>query len=131
MPRTLLTGFLLSLSFLVLSGTSEASNYRTIENASPQDIVEGMAVKGVRGAANIVTGWVEIPKQIYVTGKETGWLRGSIIGPLKGIGMTVVRTVSGAGELLTFFVAYPGFFDPWIEPRFVWMKESSDKDSPF
>jgi len=131
MPRTLLTGFLLGLSFLVLSGTSGASSYRTIENASPQDIVEGMAVKGVRGAANIVTGWVEIPKQIYVTGKETGWLRGSIIGPLKGIGMTVVRTVSGVGELLTFFVAYPGFYDPWIEPRFVWMKESSDKDSQF
>jgi hypothetical protein len=37
--------------------------------------------------------------------------------------MTVVRTASGIGELLTFFVAYPGFYDAWIEPRFVWMKE--------
>lgn len=115
----------------MFSGTSGATGYRTIDDASPQDIVEGMATKGVRGAANLVTGWVEIPKQIYVTGTETGWLRGSIIGTLKGIGMTVVRTVSGAGELLTFFVAYPGFYDPWIEPRFVWMKESTDKDSPF
>lgn len=131
MPRPLLTGFLLIILSLTLSGTSGASGYRTIENSSPQDIVEGMATKGVRGAANILTGWVEIPKQIYVTGKETGWLRGSIVGPLKGIGMTVVRTVSGVGELFTFFVAYPGFYDPWIEPRFVWMKESSDKDSQF
>lgn len=128
-PLTLLfAGFFASL---VITGTAVASSYRTIETASPQDIVEGMATKGVRGVANILTGWVEIPKQIYVTGKETGWVRGSIIGPLKGIGMTVVRTVSGAGELLTFFVAYPGFYDPWIEPRFVWMKESSVKDSPF
>lgn len=113
------------------SGTSRASGYRNIDNASPQDIVEGMATKGVRGAANIATGWLEIPKQIYVTGADTGWLRGAIIGPLKGIGMTVVRTVSGAGELLTFFIAYPGFYDPWFEPRFVWMKESSAKESPF
>ena len=131
MPRSFLTGCFLIISCFMFSGTSGATGYRTIENSSPQDIVEGMATKGVRGAANILTGWVEIPKQIYVTGKDTGWLRGSIIGPLKGIGMTVVRTVSGAGELLTFFVAYPGFYDPWIEPRFVWMKESSDRDSPF
>jgi putative exosortase-associated protein (TIGR04073 family) len=131
MSRPLLIGFFLVISSFLLSGISVASGYRSIETASPQDIVEGMATKGVRGVANIVTGWVEIPKQIYVTGKETGWLRGSVIGPLKGIGMTVVRTVSGVGELLTFFVAYPGFYDPWIEPRFVWMKESSVKDSQF
>ena len=131
MYRLFLTGCFLIISCLMFSGTSGATEYRTIENSSPQDIVDGMATKGVRGAANILTGWVEIPKQIYVTGKDTGWLRGSIIGPLKGIGMTVVRTVSGAGELLTFFVAYPGFYDPWFEPRFVWMKESSDKGSPF
>lgn len=115
----------------MFSKIAGAASYRTIDEASPQDIVEGMATKGVRGAANILTGWVEIPKQIYVTGKDTGWLRGTIIGPLKGIGMTVVRTVSGVGELCTFFVAYPGFYDPWIEPRFVWMKESTVKDSPF
>jgi len=131
MSRFFVIGLSLGVSVLMTSGLAVASGYRDIDTASPQDIVEGMATKGVRGAANILTGWVEIPKQIYVTGKDTGWLRGSIIGPLKGIGMTVVRTVSGAGELLTFFVAYPGFYDPWIEPRFVWMKESSDKDSPF
>ena len=130
MARSLTLLFVSCLASLVFAGASVASGYRSIETASPQDIVEGMATKGVRGVANILTGWVEIPKQIYITGKETGWVRGSIIGPLKGIGMTVVRTVSGAGELLTFFVAYPGFYDPWIEPRFVWMKESSVKDSP-
>jgi putative exosortase-associated protein (TIGR04073 family) len=131
MSRPLTILVVICFASIVFAGTSGASGYRNIETASPQDIVEGMATKGVRGVANILTGWVEIPKQIYVTGKETGWLRGSVIGPLKGIGMTVVRTVSGAGELLTFFVAYPGFYDPWIEPRFVWMKESSVKDSQF
>jgi putative exosortase-associated protein (TIGR04073 family) len=99
------------------------STYRSVDSSSPQEIVDGMAAKGVRGAANLLTGWMEIPKQIYVTGEESGWLRGAVIGPFKGIGMTVIRTVSGAGELLTFFVAYPGFYDPWFEPRFVWQKE--------
>ena len=99
------------------------STYRSVDTSSPQEIVDGMAAKGVRGAANLLTGWMEIPKQIYVTGEESGWLRGAVIGPFKGIGMTVIRTVSGAGELLTFFVAYPGFYDPWFEPRFVWQKE--------
>ena len=116
------------LSFLLLSltlgtGNASAESYQNVENSSPQDVVDSMAAKGVRGAANLVTGWVELPKQIYLTGTKDGWLRGSVIGPLKGIGMTVVRTVSGAGELMTFFVPYPGFYDPWFEPRFVWQKE--------
>src|SRR5512133_513282 len=119
--------FLTLSATLLLSGAfaanGNAENFRTVDNSSPQDIVDGMATKGVRGAANLLMGWVEFPKQIYVTGQESDWLRGAVIGPFKGIGMTVVRTVSGAGELLTFFLAYPGFYDPWIEPRFVWQKE--------
>jgi putative exosortase-associated protein (TIGR04073 family) len=116
-----LSFFLLSLS--LGNSNASASGYQTMENSSPQDVVDHMAAKGVRGAANLVTGWVELPKQIYLTGARDGWLRGTVIGPLKGIGMTVVRTVSGAGELLTFFVPYPGFYDPWFEPRFVWQNE--------
>ena len=114
---------LLAALWLASPFAAEASSYKNVDTASPQDIVDGMANKGVRGVANILTGWIELPKQIYITGEKDGWLKGSVIGPLKGIGMTVVRTVSGAGELVTFFVAYPGFYDPWIEPRYVWMKE--------
>ena len=108
---------------LVLPMTAAAAGYKNVDTASAQEIVDGMATKGVRGAANIVTGWAEIPKQIVVTGEEDGWLKGAVVGPFKGIGMAVVRTVCGVGELATFFVAYPGFYDPWLEPRFVWMKE--------
>jgi putative exosortase-associated protein (TIGR04073 family) len=111
------------LLLAVTSDPASAANYQNVDTASPQDIVDGMAAKGVRGAANLVTGWAEVPKQIYVTGVEGGWLRGAVIGPFKGIGMAVIRTVSGAGELMTFFVAYPGYYDPWIEPRFVWQSE--------
>ncbi len=111
------------LFLLATSMPAMADGYRNIETASAQDVVDAMAAKGVRGAANLATGWAEIPKQIYVTGQDGGWLRGAVIGPFKGIGMAIVRTVSGAGELATFFVAYPGYYDPWIEPRFVWQPE--------
>lgn len=120
----LLRPLLAALIVLTLCSAAFASDaYKTIESASPQEIVDGMAAKGVRGATNVVTGWLELPKQIYVTGKETTWLRGAVIGPFKGIGMTFVRTLAGVGELATFFVAYPGFYDPWFEPSYVWQKE--------
>jgi putative exosortase-associated protein (TIGR04073 family) len=104
-------------------GIAFADNYQTIENSSPQDVVDGMAGKAGRGLANIATGWLELPKQIYTTSKEDGVARGISLGPLKGLGMTLVRTVSGVGELMTFFVAYPGFYDPYFDPAFVWQKE--------
>jgi len=104
-------------------GNAFADNYQTIENSSPQDVVDGMAGKAGRGLANIATGWLELPKQIYTTSKEDGTVKGIFLGPLKGLGMTLVRTVSGAGELMTFFVAFPGFYDPYFDPAYVWQKE--------
>jgi putative exosortase-associated protein (TIGR04073 family) len=85
--------------------------------------VNGMMTKAARGITNVATGWVELPKQIYTTSKVDGTARGIFIGPFKGMGMMLVRTVAGAGELLTFFVAYPGFYDPYFDPGFVWEKE--------
>jgi len=120
----LLRALLVALIALSLCSIAFASDpYKTIESASPQQIMEGMAAKGVRGAANVFTGWLELPKQIYVTSKETTQLHGAVIGPFKGIGMAFVRTLAGVGELATFFVSYPGFYDPWFEPSYVWQKE--------
>ena len=108
---------------LFCAGQALADGTRTIDNASPQEVVDGMANKMVRGVANIGTGWLEFPKQIYLTYREDGLAKGMTVGPLKGVGMTLVRTVSGAGEALTFFIAYPGFFDPYFDPSYVWQKE--------
>ena len=100
-----------------------AGTYNTLENSSPQEIVNGMGNKAGRGIANVATGWLEFPKQIYVTSKEDGAASGIFIGPLKGIGMTVVRTFSGFAEFATFFVAYPRFYSPYFDPAYVWQKE--------
>ncbi len=99
------------------------NDLRPIEDHSAQDVASGMGNKAARGIANVATGWLELPKQIYVTSKEGGAVKGIFLGPLKGIGMTVMRTLAGAGELATFFVPYPGFYDPFIEPQYVWENE--------
>ena len=113
----------LTLSFSCLERSALAGVTRSVEEASPQQVVSGMANKLARGTANLATGWLELPKQIYLTSREEGLAQGLTVGPLKGIGMTLVRTVSGAGEALTFFIGYPGFFDPFFDPAYVWQKE--------
>jgi putative exosortase-associated protein (TIGR04073 family) len=111
-------GLLFSRPIPVLATTSQL-----VESSSPQEITDAMANKAVRGVANIFTGWLELPKQIYETYKDEGLAKSMTVGPIKGIGMTLVRTVSGVGETATFFIAYPGFFDPYFEPEYVWQKE--------
>ncbi len=110
-------------AILALPVAGRAEEYRTSETSSPQEIVDGMATKAMRGVANITLGWLEFPKQVYLTFKEDGIAKGFFVGPLKGVGMTLVRTVSGVGETATFFVPYPGFYSPFFEPAYVWQKE--------
>lgn len=122
--RALTTVVILALLVLACSQQrAHASNSHTVDNASAQEIVDGMATKFSRGLANTATGWVELPKQVYVTWQEDGPTRGLLVGPIKGIGMTIARTIGGVGELATFFIAWPGFFDPYVDPPFVWQKE--------
>jgi putative exosortase-associated protein (TIGR04073 family) len=100
-----------------------ADRYKSVESSTPQEVADGMGTKLARGVANFATGWVEIPKQIYYTTKEDGWGKGLAVGPFKGIVMMLVRTVSGAAEVLTFPVPYPGFYEPFFDPAYVWQKE--------
>ncbi len=122
--KRLIRAVVISWALGTLSGSlAWGGPYDSNENSSPQKVVDGMANKAARGAANIATGWLELPKQIYLTYNEEGATKGILVGPLKGLGMTLVRTFSGIGELTTFFVAYPGFYDPYFDPPFVWQKE--------
>jgi putative exosortase-associated protein (TIGR04073 family) len=119
----LMTVLVLTLCLLCTEQRALAKSTRTIDDASPQEVVDGMANKLARGVANFATGWLEFPKQIYLTWKEEGAVKGLTVGPVKGVGMTLVRTASGAGETLTFFAPFPGFYDPFFDPSYVWQKE--------
>lgn len=44
------------------------------EPSAPQRI----ATKLIRGAANFTTGWMELPKQVYLVGQREGWVAGAL-----------------------------------------------------
>ena len=95
----------------------------------PEMIVEKMAIKLSRGVANTFTGIVELPKQIILTGEEMGVLGYAVVGPLKGIGMTLYRTFIGVTETAFFLVPQPGYYDPLIDPAYVWQGWEPKRDT--
>lgn len=123
MQKRLVFLAMLALAVFLTAERGHAADGRHVDTASPQEVVDGMSNKLVRGVANIATGWLELPKQVYLTCKEEGAAKCVTVGPIKGIGMTLVRTVSGVGETATFFLAYPGFYDPFLDPAYAWQKE--------
>ncbi|MDR3581348.1 MAG: exosortase system-associated protein, TIGR04073 family [Oryzomonas sp.] len=85
----------------------------------PEMIAEKMAVKFTRGLANTATCIVEIPKQSMLTVRDMGGA-GYVVGPAKGVIMTLYRGFIGVTEALFFLVPQPGYYDPMIEPSYVW-----------
>ena len=75
-----------------------------------------------RGLGNILTGWVELPKNIYDTSVQQNVLAGLTMGLAKGVGMTIVRTGAGAYETVTFPFPLPENYKPLIEPEFVFQE---------
>ncbi|MDX8392148.1 MAG: exosortase system-associated protein, TIGR04073 family [Mariprofundaceae bacterium] len=78
-----------------------------------------------RGAANTLTGWVELPKNIVNTSTKDNIGLGLTIGLLKGVVHSVGRTVVGAVELVTFFIPN----NQIVQPKYVW--KTFDKDTNY
>ena len=72
-----------------------------------------------RGVANTLTGWIELPKNIYNTSVEDNAFAGMTLGLAKGAGMTLVRTGAGIYEIATFPFPLPEDFKPILEPEYV------------
>lgn len=94
----------------------------------PEMIVEKMAIKFTRGITNVVTSIVELPKQTILTGRDMGTV-GYVIGPIKGVGMTLYRGVIGVAETVFCVVPQPGYYDPMIDPEFVWQGWEPARDT--
>lgn len=72
-----------------------------------------------RGIANTLTGWVELPKNVYDTSKSDNPFVGVTLGLAKGVGMTLVRTGAGIFEIVTFPFPLPENYKPILEPEYV------------
>ena len=98
----------------------------SLARADDGSIFSKMGGKLARGITNIATGWLEIPKQIYVVGHEEGWVKAVIRGPVDGFGMFGARTLAGAYEILTFPVPLPPQYQPMVRPEYVWQPELAE-----
>jgi len=74
-----------------------------------------------RGIVNLLTGVVEIPKNIAREWKDpdSDPISGSIIGFVKGVGWAWARTCAGAYEIVTFSLPVPEGYVPLMEPEFI------------
>ena len=111
------------LCVFVVTGPSLAA-----ADQQPEMIAEKMAVKLTRGVTNIVTSIIELPKQTILTTRDMGGA-GLIVGPIKGIGMTVYRGVVGIAETVFCMVPQPGYYDPMMDPEYVWQGWEPKRDT--
>ena len=84
-----------------------------------QDTGRLVATKLFRGIINAATGWMEIPKQMILTGQESGAGKAWTLGFAKGIGYAVARSVIGAYEIITFPVPVPEEYRAIMQPEYV------------
>jgi putative exosortase-associated protein (TIGR04073 family) len=121
MKKVLLLSALLSAFVVMGPGPATADQL-------PEMIAEKMAIKFTRGITNTVTSFVEFPKQTILTVRDMG-PAGVIIGPIKGVGMTFYRGVVGVAETIFCMVPQPGYYDPMIDPAYVWQGWGPKRDT--
>jgi len=88
----------------------------TCAYAASENIGTGMVDKAVNGGINLLTGWIELPMQVY-KGYDKGLkdlnregpskVVGGIVGIFRGLIHGAGRTIWGAYELVTFWAANP------------------------
>jgi putative exosortase-associated protein (TIGR04073 family) len=78
-----------------------------------------MMTKLGRGCVNVLTGWMEIPKNIAKSWKETDPFSGFVVGTVKGIGWGWARTCTGFYDIMTFPFPVPEDYESLIEPAYI------------
>jgi len=80
--------------------------------------------KAGRGIVNVITGWLEIPKQIHVGSREANSVTGMSRGLLRGFSLTFLRMGVGVFEAVTFPFEYPAKYASPYEsmerPDYAW-----------
>ena len=63
--------------------------------------------KAGRGITNVLTSWIEIPKNIQLGVQEDNPVTGALWGAVKGFGLGGTRLLVGLYETVTFPIPYP------------------------
>ena len=97
-----------------------------ILNIATPSFAQDAGKKLGRGLVNVLTGWIELPKNIYNTSVQSNPFAGITVGLAKGLGMTVVRTGAGIYETATFPFPLPQDYKPILKPEYVLKKENKE-----
>lgn len=111
-----------TMTFILFFGLFTGSVSFAGELAPFESEVQQMSNKLNRGVWNILTGWMELPRQMVVAGKERGWWAVVPVGVPAGVLMTATRMGVGAYETVFFCSPIDDAYEPIIEPAFAWQK---------
>ncbi len=108
--------FLLLCSFLLLFSSQAAA-----DDAAAQDSpFSKSGVKLLSGAANVATGWLELPKNLLLVGQQKEMPASGVtivtLGVFQGVWYMINRTGCGVFDLVTFM--FPS--NPSVDPIYVW-----------
>ena len=120
--RMVLMGLMLVLAMPAWADEPPSQVQATDEPKEP-GLAAQIGTKLARGLTNFGFGWVERPKQIYLVGRDRGWLAGTFRGPVEGLGMFGARTIAGMYEIFSFPVPLPPHYQPLMQPEFVWQPD--------
>ncbi len=98
----------LALAFSVTAYAAEAT-------APMQD--QNVGTKLARGGVNLLAGWLEFPKQIYLVSRDENPYIGLTYGFVKGLYEGIARTFMGVFETVTCVI--PPYDKVIIQPEFV------------
>ena len=67
-----------------------------------------------RGVSNMLTCWIEIPRNFHLGAQEDNIVKGALWGLVKGFGLAATRLGVGAYEAVSFPIPYPmGYASPY------------------
>jgi putative exosortase-associated protein (TIGR04073 family) len=72
-----------------------------------------------RGVVNVLTCWVEVPRNIAAEWEKTDPATGFVLGTVKGFGWGFARLATGVYETFTFPLPVPENYQPMLQPEFV------------
>lgn len=92
----------------------------TFSFIAPIFAADNISEKLGRGVTNVLTGVLEIPKQIDVEWKASNNAAiGIFTGLFKGVAYGIGRIVSGAYDIVTFPANIPKEYDSLVKPEFI------------
>ena len=66
------------------------------------------------GLNNLLTGWMDVPRQIKAVTEDNDAIAGMTYGVVKGLGLTIARTIVGVFDTITF--PFAPYDQPAMEP---------------